>query len=288
MKSKMIKYMKTIDPDSLIIQNIPSLNGEIWVRINRSIYPDLKPYYWISNYGRIYSEVSNMIMKSRHLDPEKVSSPYYKIALQTNDGKHSISKSYLIHRLMMCSFFPVENMENLVVNHIDGNKLNDNLSNLEWTTEHGNMQHAISHGLLNPIYGEKHTCAKISESDAKEIILLLLDRKLTHKEIANRMHCSLSIVDSIAEKKAWKYLSKDIDFSSLSQRIPKTLSFSDIERICLWIKQNPKDPTISLRKYCIEALRSIGMNNPTEGTLNSIRYLYEKKRYTDISKKYNF
>ena len=288
MKSKVIKYIKEVDHDNLILNNIPKLDGEIWIKINRSAYPNLKPYYWISSCGRVYSEVSNSIIKSRHLDPDKHSSPYHKITLQTKCGKYSISKTYLIHRLMMCSFFPVDNMNELIVNHIDGDKLNIDLLNLEWTTNQGNMIHAASHNLLNPSYGENHICAKITENQAKKIIKLLLERELTHHEIAEEMHCSVSIVDSISTKKAWKHLTKDLDFSSLSYRIPKTISFNEINNICKWMENNKKESNMSIRRYCIMALNSIGIYNPTEGLINTIRYLYERKRYTMISNNYDF
>ena len=52
------------------------------------------------------------------------------------------SKPYRVHRLLANNF--IENPKKLKeVNHIDGNKLNNDLSNLEWVSHFGNMQHAF-------------------------------------------------------------------------------------------------------------------------------------------------
>lgn len=57
-------------------------------------------------------------------------------------------KAYLLHRLVALAFLP--NHENKPeVNHKDGNKLNNAASNLEWSTEKENMQHAAQTGILD-------------------------------------------------------------------------------------------------------------------------------------------
>lgn len=55
-------------------------------------------------------------------------------------------RRYKVHRLVAMCFIP--NPNNLPqVNHIDGNKRNNNAANLEWITNEGNMRHAKEHGL---------------------------------------------------------------------------------------------------------------------------------------------
>ena len=53
------------------------------------------------------------------------------------------------HRVVLSTFCPLLDDSNYQVNHIDGNKSNNNLSNLEWCTCKENIQHAIQHKLTD-------------------------------------------------------------------------------------------------------------------------------------------
>lgn len=106
--------------------------------------------YRISNLGRV-----KMLAKTWRVNKGGICSigesykKFYKrgqypmVQLRKN-GKF---KSFLVHRLVAIHFIP--NPENKrEVNHIDGNKNNTSLSNLEWNTPEENMKHAYSIGLL--------------------------------------------------------------------------------------------------------------------------------------------
>lgn len=56
-------------------------------------------------------------------------------------------KNYKFHRLIKFFFEPINNYKNFQINHIDGDKLNNCLSNLEWCTSKGNINHAWKTGL---------------------------------------------------------------------------------------------------------------------------------------------
>ena len=276
------------NPDFIEELQIPSMEGEIWKRLNTELYPRIKPVYFISNKARIYNFQTKKFIKTRKLDSKKHSSPYYKVNLQIVIDNHSFAQVCLVHRLMMATFYPIEGMEKLLVNHKDGDKCNDDLSNLEWMTPSGNTLHAIKNGLFKPIYGENHCCATITEETAKNIINLLLSRKYTHAKIAEMVGTTESIVDSIASKKAWKHLTNELDFSSLKQRLPKCFTFDQIKQCCEFF-QNNKIGERSIRRYCMDCLLYIKYDRPiTESVTNSIRLIYQKKRYTCISKNYNF
>lgn len=62
---------------------------------------------------------------------------------------NNTKKTFRVHRLVMMAFNPIDNMENLEVNHIDGNKANNKLSNLEWCTTSENQKHAFLQDFIN-------------------------------------------------------------------------------------------------------------------------------------------
>ena len=88
--------------------------------------PEIKDYYTITSDGLIYSDNSGL-MKTRN----RAGTNYQIINLSKLDGS---KRTFRVHRLVMMAFNPVENMDELEVNHIDGNKKNNKLENLEWCT----------------------------------------------------------------------------------------------------------------------------------------------------------
>ena len=280
------KQMAEFDID--VYTRIPKLDNEDWLPLNRELYPQIKPYYWISSKGRVYSTKTNSILSTRHLDPLKHVSPYFKVTLQISIMDFAFSQTFPIHRLMLSTFNPVNGMEELLVNHKDGNKLNDDLSNLEWCTPRENSMHALNHGLYTPIYGEDHCCAKINEGTAKEIIRLLLERRYNQHEIAEKLGTSQSIVSSIATKKAWKHLTRDIDFSSLKYKLPTKFTYPELLKCCEYFEKNEKPENMSVRRHCMNAIVYAGSDKLDEGCINSIRSLYKRERYNYLSKDFHF
>lgn len=92
--------------------------------------------YEISNIGRIKSK------KNGILKPQKNIYGYMTIVLyKTEKYKKTTVKQFRIHRLVLETFKPAKNMDKLQVNHIDKNRSNNNLNNLEWTTAKENCKH---------------------------------------------------------------------------------------------------------------------------------------------------
>ena len=72
-----------------------------------------------------------------------------------------------VHRLLATHFIP--NPDNKpCVNHIDGNRANNSLENLEWVTYKENSEHAVRTGLFNH-RGENHSGAKLTDQEVREI-----------------------------------------------------------------------------------------------------------------------
>lgn len=103
--------------------------------------------YYITKEGKVY--ISNY--RNTGIDKEmkpRIISGYYALGLETpkSDSKNRLQKIHKIHRLLAEYFIP--NPDNKpCVNHIDGNKLNNSLSNLEWATISENTKHAYANKL---------------------------------------------------------------------------------------------------------------------------------------------
>lgn len=107
----------------------------MWKPIPYEGYDD----YEISDEGEIRSfKVSKT---GRILKPRYNKKGYRQVALQHNDGTQH---NFFNHRLVLMAFSPIKGMENLTVDHIDGNPANNNLSNLRWMTAEENLARATA------------------------------------------------------------------------------------------------------------------------------------------------
>lgn len=116
-------------------------------------------YFQISNFGNVFSKRSNKLLKI-HLPKGKG----YASFTTKIGGRLGETFNLKIHRLVAIAF--VENPLNKnEVNHIDGNKLNNMASNLEWVTQKENISHAKSLGLFKTAEGILNSQSKLTEND---------------------------------------------------------------------------------------------------------------------------
>lgn len=146
-------------------------------------FANLKGYediYMISNYGTIkstdryvknkngYRKIYGKILKAR---VDKYG--YLRIGLIKNKKQ----KHYLVHRLVAETFIP--NPDKFpIINHKDGNKLNNHISNLEWCNQSYNIIHAYKTGLKvgksAKHNGSKNPNSKLNE---EEVLSIFKDKK---------------------------------------------------------------------------------------------------------------
>lgn len=126
---------------------------------------DYKGLYEVSSCGRVRNVKTDRILKLRN------NKGYMEITLQ--------GRTYLVHRLVADAFIP--NPNNLpCIDHIDGDKTNNNADNLKWCSYRENMNNPITRdklskahmGKSSPRKGVKlseETRAKMSESHKKKV-----------------------------------------------------------------------------------------------------------------------
>lgn len=176
-----------------------------------------KKYYNYDVYedGSIFSHYIN-----RFLKPDFTKKGYYQVTLFIENKPKRIK----VHRLVALLFLE-ENIENKpTVNHIDGNKINNHYSNLEWATFKENNQHAIDNGLRNVAQSNsdrwlddnfrERVSKKISKTQQErgvnkgsnnpryKYIILYNDKTIQRTELCSLLNISQSSTDRIIKNAA--------------------------------------------------------------------------------------
>lgn len=114
-------------------------------------------FYEVSNFGNIrsvdrYVRSGNGSLRKIPSRPvAQVVTHGYKVVCLSRENKQ---KCIRVHKIV-CSEFNGAGAPNEVVNHIDGDRMNNRFDNLEWVTQKENWEHAIKNGLAVPTYGIK-------------------------------------------------------------------------------------------------------------------------------------
>ena len=216
------------------------------------------PHYAVTREGRVYS-----LYSKKFLSENKINAGYKAATLCDNGFR----KEELVHRLVAKAFIP--NPLNLpCVNHIDGDKLNNNVSNLEWCTHQENTQHAMETGLRRKeVINEyrnvpDHIAVQICE---------MLEEGSRNKDICEMFNISHEMVSGIKAGRYYKDISKDFNFRKIpsSNRISET----KVIKICEFLHKG-----FSVNKVRLSTGVSFGV----------VKKIKERKTYTYISKNYEW
>ena len=163
------------------------------------------PIYKVTKEGRVYKRNGQEFEYN-------IRSGYLSIILSNDDEQYQVK----VHRLVAYLYCPNYSKDNLnVVDHIDGNKLNNHYSNLEWVTSSENQRRAIKSGLrtFDSISGESHYLATFTEAQLRECLsnpafsptMRLKDFRL----IVAPLNLADKQVDNLLYGKSWHSVTKD-------------------------------------------------------------------------------
>ena len=148
--------------------------------------------YLVSKDGRLWSEKTKRLLKPG------VNKPGYHYFNLREDGK---TRPYALHRLVASAFIRPLN-EDEVVDHIDGNKLNNSLENLRITNRSQNTE-----AFRDRVRKDGNHGYKLSEVEVIEIKRLLCKGEVTQKRIAEIFSVGESIISAIKHQRKWKHVS---------------------------------------------------------------------------------
>lgn len=235
-----------------------------WIYINND-----KTKYQISSKGYVistaYKGQDGYTQKLKHNHDRDG----YCIITLNYKGKKYTRK---IHRLVAEAF--ISNPDNLPeVNHKDGDKDNNHVSNLEWMTTEDNIMHAVNNDLRYRTNSEEYV---------EMACQLLQDNMYDLKTISNMTGIKVSMLVRIKNGKRWKSISKNYDFSKYdkcsraskgSSNGSSKINESIAEQICMRLC-NTESPT--------EIAKVL---NVSRRTVYGIR---KRESWTHVSCKYDF
>lgn len=147
--------------------------------------------YLVSNFGNVKSKRYNKPLKG-----QLNNCGYYRVQIGNVKNRH------FIHRLVAETFLEKDITRDFV-NHIDGNKLNNCVENLEWVTRSENDLHAYRNDLRHSKSGENHHNSKLTKlkvNDIKE----LLSNNYNCVYIGNLFNVNRKTINDIKLGKTWK------------------------------------------------------------------------------------
>ena len=232
--------------------------------------------YTISTDGALFSLRTMSLMRGWVNDYR-----YYSITF--DDGSHSVMAA---HQLVALSYIPNDDPEKIYVNHLDGNKLNNKVENLEWCTPSENNLHAHKIGLTcgkkphspdiipltSSYYNEYGNGEKLSEDQVRQICSLI-EQGYRDVDVSRMLPWApRRLVNSLRHKQKDKYYDITSEYN-FNFKKGERLSPESVVELCELLQSGMKVMDIS---------RQTGVNR------KKIERLKARISFTEISKSYNW
>lgn len=184
--------------------------------------------------------------------------------------KNNKQKVFSIHREVAKAFIP--NPENKPqVNHIDGNKQNNDVNNLEWVTNQENQLHAYKLGLNKPRNGASNNNAVITEEQAKEICRMF-EEGYRNCDVSRITGVVINIVKLIKARRSWVHISKDYSFTKKFEQA----STETVKWVCKKLEEG------------FRSFEIVDISDNPKVTRSFVSGIKLRKNFKEISKDYNF
>jgi hypothetical protein len=164
--------------------------------------------YMISNKGRvksldrfiIKSDGKRQTFKGRILKLRRDKYGYLRISFHMGQDV----KTFSIHKLVAIAFIGDPPSSTHHVNHKNGIKTDNDVSNLEYCTPKENNIHAFSIGLMSGRKGSSHHNCKLTDDDVREIRYKLKD--VSSRYLSEKYGVSVSMINNIKSKRSWTHI----------------------------------------------------------------------------------
>lgn len=147
------------------------------------------PNYSVSSNGNVKNIKTLRVLKFGHSKGYRTVHPSIK----------GVSKTITVHKLVALEF--CEKGEGDQVNHIDGNKLNNCSTNLEWVTALQNMEHAVANNLHKTIKSRRL-------DDMQLLTMLTLAGKRGNRKACREYNCSADFLSRVRRGRVYKHLAE--------------------------------------------------------------------------------
>lgn len=177
-------------------QIFKQINGELWSSIKD--YPG----YWVNKKGEILGKQLNIYKQGKNHKGYPIVSMHYR----TGDNECKL-KTKAVHRIVAETFIYNNSPEiKNQVNHIDGNKENNRVENLEWCTNQENRKHAIVNGLVADNKGEKQGASILKN---EQVIDIYTSNK-SRLYMSEKYNVSKHTVSNIRGDNTWTHVTRKL------------------------------------------------------------------------------
>lgn len=253
----------------------------------RKVYVPKEPlvadYYFVTKYGEVYSLYSMQTLM------QYTNTKGYKlVSMQTTDGRRIQER---VHRLVKYAFDYIPGCEDLQIDHIDGDKSNNNLENLEWVSAQENINRREQNIIRTPSLKTDDIISilqMIIKGYSDDLIIEIIPNCTTMKigEILQGRHKTIP-TDLLLK-------AREVRSAMIRKANRTTLSEEKLHEICKYFEDHKppydkfKENLFNKRKYLSEAMDSLGLDYNDDNQRAMVRRLLNKEDNVAIYSNYNY